>query len=130
MLLRGVVDDEIHDDADVLFLGSFRQVVEISQGSIHWIDVLVIGNVIAEIDLRRRIARSDPDGIHTQFLQIIQLGLDPLEIADAISVAVGETSRIDFIENGMLPPCVAFSVHGPTLPLRLGKRKWKAHTYD
>ena len=110
MLIGSVVDDKIHDDADVLFLCGFRQLIEISQGSVHGIDIFVIGNVIAEVDLRGGIAGGDPDGIHTQLLQIVQLRLDAFEIANPIAVTVGKTARIDFVKHSMLPPRVAFSV--------------------
>src|ERR1700733_2938971 len=102
--------------------------IEIGQGSIHRINILVIGNVVAEIDLGRGVAGSDPDSIYAQLLQVVQLGLDPFEIADTVTIAVGKTARIDLIKNGMLPPRVAFGIHSPSLSLRLRNRKWKART--
>jgi len=45
-----------------------------------------------------------PDGIHAEFFQVIQFGVDPIQVADAITIAVGKAARINLIENGMLPP--------------------------
>jgi hypothetical protein len=60
--------------------------------------------------LRRREARRDPDGVDTEILQIVEFGGDAVEVANAIVVAVGKTSWIDFIEDGVLPPLVTFGV--------------------
>ena len=115
MLIGGVVHHEIEDDTDVSLLGFALHLIEVSQRAVHGIDVFVIGNVVAEVYLRRREARRDPDGIHAEILQVIELGRDSVEVADAVIVAVGEASRIDFVEDSVLPPgilCVFRRVGG------------------
>jgi len=101
---RSMVENKIHDDADIVLPGIVCQMLKIFQRSVHGIDVFVIRNVVAEIDLRGRITGRDPDGVHPKILQIIQLGVDAVEIADPVSVTVGETTRVNLIEDRVLPP--------------------------
>ena len=51
------------------FCASVLHLVEIFQRAVHGVDVFVVGNVIAEVDLRRGIAGRDPDRIHSQTLR-------------------------------------------------------------
>src|SRR6266851_2687894 len=73
-------------------------------------DDFVIRKVVAEIDLRRRETRRNPNGVDPEILQVIEFGGDALEIADAVVVAVSEAARIKLVENGVLPPFTAFRV--------------------
>ena len=114
MLIGGVIRHEIHNDPDLTLLALRNHVIEVVQVSIHRVDVSIIGNVIAKIHLRRRIARSDPNGIDSQFVQVTHFGADALEVADAVVVTIREAARIDFVKHSMLPPLVSFSV-GPFL---------------
>ena len=109
MLVGGVIDHEIHDDADAALVSFARHSVEIVQGAVHAVNVFVIGNVVAEIYLRRGITRSDPDRIHAQRFQIVQPGGYARKVPDAVVVAVSEAARIYLVENGMLPPGMLFT---------------------
>ncbi len=110
MLVGGVVDDKIENDSYVALFSFGDQAVEIRERSVHGIDVFVIRNVVAEIDLRRRETRRNPNGVDPEILQVIELGGDALEIADAVVVAVSEAARIKLVEDGVLPPFTAFRV--------------------
>ena len=120
VLVGGVVDDVVENDAHAMLLALGGHAIEIGQRAVHGIDVLVVGNVIAEIDLRRGIAGRDPDGVDAQVVQVAHLRRDALEIADAVIVAVGKAARIDLVEHGVLPPLVALGVD--RLLLRGGPR--------
>ena len=110
MLVGSVVDDEIEDDADAALLALGDEAIEIRERAVHGIDVFVVGDVVAEIDLRRRKARRDPDGVDPERVQIIELRSDPVQIANAVVVAVGEAARIEFIEDRGLPPRLPFGI--------------------
>jgi hypothetical protein len=43
-------------------------------------------------------------------VEVIELGSNSVEVADAVVVAVGEAARINFVEDGVLPPLAAVSV--------------------
>ena len=55
MLIRCVVDDEIHHDADIAAFCFGDQAIHIGQGAIVRIDSFVIGDVITEIGIGRAI---------------------------------------------------------------------------
>ena len=110
MLVRGVIRYKIHNDADMIFSAFGNHVIEVGKGAIHWIDIFIVGNVVAEIDLGRGIAGSNPDGIDTQRMQITHFGADTVDVADAVVVAVGKTAGIDFVKRGVLPPRMAFGI--------------------
>src|SRR5580692_10942801 len=93
------------------FPGLTGQHIEVSQSSIHRIYVFVIGNVVAEVDLRGGEARGNPDRIDAQIFQVIQLGRDSFQIADTIIVTISEAARINLVEDSVLPPLMAFRVH-------------------
>src|SRR5712664_462717 len=105
-----MVDDKIENDFDVALFPFGDEAIEIRKRAIHRIDVFVVGNVIAEVDLRRRKARGNPNSVDAKILQVIELGGDALEIADAVVVAVSEAARIKLVEDGVLPPFTAFRV--------------------
>ena len=115
MLIRRVIHHEIHDDANAALLRFLLHAIKIGQRSVHGIDILVIGNVVAEINLRRRIAWRNPDGINAQTFQIIQFRRDAVEVANAIVVAVRETARIDLVKHRVLPPLMTFRIDGLSL---------------
>src|ERR1700692_3886004 len=43
-------------------------------------------------------------------MEVIELGSNSVEVADAVVVAVGEAAGINFVEHGVLPPLAAMSV--------------------
>src|ERR1700752_4638100 len=96
--------------------------VEVSEAAVHGVDGLVIGNVIAEVHVGRREAGSDPDGVHTKFLQGVELGGDAVEVTNAVVVRIRETARVAFVENGVPPPGMAFGVEFGLLRARRGNQ--------
>ena len=64
---------------DLLLLGGFgHQTIEIGHRAVLRIDGLIVRDVVAEVDLRRRIKRSYPDRIHAQRFQIVEMLRDPV----------------------------------------------------
>ena len=80
------------------------QPVEIAERAEYGIDRAVIRHVVAEILHRRDEERRDPDRVDAQFGNVIELARDPVQIADAIIIAVEETARIDLIDHRAAPP--------------------------
>src|SRR3954462_13833101 len=93
-----------------MLFGCRCQFVEVGESSIHRIDRLVVGNVIAEVYLWRRKARGDPDCIHTHVLQVIELRCNAVEIPDSVVVAIRKAAWINFVKNGMLPPLMPLRI--------------------
>jgi len=45
-----------------------------------------------------------PDDVDAEFLEVIELFCDSVEIADAVAVGVAEGAWVDLIDHGLLPP--------------------------
>ena len=69
-----------------------------------WINIEIIGDVVAIIFQRRWIKWQKPDRANTQFLEIIELLDQAPEIADTIRVAVVKSLHVQLINNGVLKP--------------------------
>ena len=104
MLVGGVVQHQIHDDTDVALLRLRNQTIEILHRAILRVDGLIIRDVVAEVDLRRRVDGRQPDGVDAKRLYIIKLRGDAVEVADTVAVRILKTSRIDFVDDGASPP--------------------------
>src|ERR1035438_5277437 len=86
MPVRGVIDHEIEQDADIPLPGFGHQPVEIRHGAVLRIDALVVGDVVTEVYLWGRKEGSDPDAVDAQILQIFEMVGDAVEIADAVAI--------------------------------------------
>lgn len=80
--------------------------------------------VTDHITLRRAVMRVQPDGIHPELFQVIELANDPRDIAETIAVRVVKRGRVDLVDEGLLPPgtlvLVRVAVHGKSGILALG----------
>jgi hypothetical protein len=66
----------------------------------------VIGDVVAEVEARRRVDRGEPDRVDAEGLDVIEVGDDPGQVADAVTVGVGEAPGVDLVDDPALPPVV------------------------
>src|SRR5271167_1604638 len=130
MLVGGVVNHEIQDDADAVLLPQLLQLIEVSQRSISLVDILVVGDVVAEVNLWRWEARRDPDRIHAEGMQVVQLRGDAVQVAVAVAVAVHETAWVDFVEHCVLPPLVPFCVNRFGLSITAGQSEEESHQHS
>ena len=72
VLVGSVVHHHVHHHADVALVGLGNQVVKVGHGAVLRIDVPVVGDVVAEVNLRRGIDGREPDGVDAQFLQVVE----------------------------------------------------------
>jgi hypothetical protein len=86
VLDRGVVRDVVEDqlEAEPVRFGGER--VEVLQGPEDGVDVLVVGDVVAEVGHRRAVERREPDAVDAQPLQVRQPLPDALEVTGAVAV--------------------------------------------
>ena len=81
------------------------------------VDVARVGDVVAVVGHRRHHDRVQPDRVDAEAAQIVEVGSDAVEVADAVAVAVAERARIDLVEHGVGPPRRAGVGHvHPALP--------------
>src|ERR1700691_130924 len=115
-MVRGsMVENKIHDDANITLSCVVRQMIEVFQRSIHGVDIFVVGNVVPEINLRGGITWRNPNRVDAKILQIAESRVDAVEISDAVAIAVGEAARIEFVKDRILPPLMPFGIHSGTL---------------
>src|SRR5262249_7194332 len=99
-----------------------EQRVEILKRAKQRMNVAVIRYVISKIHHRRWINRRQPDRINAKPGKIIQPGDHPLEISQAIAIAVGERSRIDLEDEPFLRPLVMLVLFRHTTTPSNGRR--------
>ena len=107
MLVRSVVDHKIEDDFYVPLFSFRNHAIEIAERAVHRIDIFVIRDVIAEIDLGRGKTRGNPDSVDAKIFQIIEFGGYAIQIADAIVVAVEKCADVDLVNyRALVPGCI------------------------
>ena len=107
VFVRGVIEDHVKDDTNVSLLPLGDEVVHIGDGAVLWIDGLVVGDVVAEVNLGRGVHGRNPDSVDAQTFKVVQTLGDAVEIADAIAVGVLKAAGIDLVEDSVLPPGAA-----------------------
>ena len=111
-----VVEDHVEDDRDAALVGRGDEPVEVVHRAEQRIDRRVVGDVIAEVETGRRVDRREPDRVHPEAGDVVEMGADPGQVADAVAIAVGEAARVDLVDDAALPPVgphrVADSVPG------------------
>ena len=119
----GVTCHEVETDAHTALVGFFEEPLQIGIGAVARRDFVEIANVITGIAEGRLKARVQPDRIASERTDVIELGNDARQIADAVAVGVEKALRIDFIEEGVGEPrgCVSFHISGRREFPRLGR---------
>ena len=94
----------VDHDLQAQRVGARHQLVEIGQSAEQRIDVAIVGYVVAEILHRRREKRRDPHNVDAQAGDVVELGCDAGQVADAVAIAVQKAAWIDLIDDGAAPP--------------------------
>ena len=107
-----------------------HQRVELSERPQARIDVRVVGDVVAEVGIRRGVDGGEPDGADPQPGQVVHPFPDPRQVADAVAGCVEEASRIDLVDHVALPPRRAVRDPGSSLAAhrfshRLAPELWR-----
>ena len=85
-------------------MGRVQESLEVFQVPVAGVDRSVVGDIVAVVTQRRREERHQPDGGDAEFLQVIQLLFQPLEVADSVSIAVAEGADVDLVDDRVLVP--------------------------
>ena len=104
MLVRRVIDDEVHDEPDAALVKPCDQFVEVLHRAELVHDVAIVADVVAVVVVGRLVARRQPYRVDPERLDVVEFGDDAAKIADAVPVAVAETARIDLIKERVLIP--------------------------
>ena len=95
---------QVKDDAHAALVDFIDQLKGIIHRAKFRRDVLVIGNVVPKIRLRRGEEGRAPNGLESQVSNVIQLLNDALNVAYAVAIAVHERARIDVIDACLVIP--------------------------
>ena len=104
MLIGGVVDDQLGDDADAAPVRLVDEALEVVERAVARMDVLVVGDVVAVVAQRRRIERQQPEAVDAEVLQVVELLRQAREVADAVVVAVEEGADVRLVDDRVLVP--------------------------
>ena len=104
VLVGGVVQHQVHDDADPSLLCLRNKLLHVSEAAEHGVYVLVIGYVVAVVILGRPAHGREPDSVNAKLPQVVQPADDTRDVSDAVAVAVLEAAGIDLIDHRLLPP--------------------------
>ena len=108
MLITGVIDHQIHQHLHATFVGTVQNLFEGLHTAEFGSDVHVVGDVIAAVSAGGRVDGGEPDAVHTQFLQIVQLFVDTQQVAHAVAVTVLEGPGPDLVEYLVFVPTGLF----------------------
>jgi hypothetical protein len=104
MLVAGMGPYLVHQHLQAKLVSPIQDPIEIGERSERWIDVAVVGNVIAVILLRRPLEGRNPDGIDAEAGDVVELAVEAAKVSDAVVVSVGKTARIDLVDHRSSPP--------------------------
>jgi len=104
MPVAAVIGHDVEHDLDVALARLGDQPVDRTQVAKDRLHGAVVGDVVADIGIRRNGDRVQPDGIDAQPLQVVEAIDDALQVTDAIAVGVLERSRIGLIDDAFPPP--------------------------
>src|SRR5659263_137843 len=97
MLIRSMVDNQIHYHFDIQAAGMRNELFHILHCTEFRLYTAIVANVITIVIIRRTIYRGEPQNTHTQFLKFIEMGYDSRNISDTITVRVLKASGVDLI---------------------------------
>ncbi len=66
--------------------------------------VVIVGDIVTVVTPRRRIERQEPERIHAQLLQIVELGDQARKISDSVTIAIKERLDVQLVDDGVLVP--------------------------
>ena len=104
MLIRGVIHHELRDHAKVPGVCGSEQSTKVAQGAVRRVHLSVGRDVVPVVFQRRWIERQEPQGGDSQVPDVVQLALEPPEVADAVAVAVVVGADVDLVQHGVLVP--------------------------
>ena len=104
VLVAGVVDDELDHDLHAALVGGVEDLLEIVQGAVAGIDVDVVGDVVAVVAQGRGEEREQPEAGDAEVLEVVELGEQAGEVADAVCVGVHEGADVELVDDRVFVP--------------------------
>ena len=106
VLVRGVVDHEIHQDPQAVLSRLLNQLHEVAARPVARVHAVEVADIVAVVPVRRRMERGEPDRIDAEVLEVLEPPNEPLEVADAVAARVEERLHLEAIDHRVLVPAV------------------------
>ena len=107
MLVGGVVDDEVDDDADAAVARGPDHLGEVARRAQPPVDPVEVGDVVAVVALAARVERHEPHARDAQAGEVVEPVGQPGKVAAAVAVGVEERLDVEAVDDRVLPPQVA-----------------------
>jgi len=104
MLIGGVVDDQIDQDAHAELMRLMREIDEVTQRAVGGIHLVVIADVVAVVAARGLLERVQPDARGAQPRDIVEAAHQALEVPDTVTVRVEKRRNVETVDDGVLVP--------------------------
>ena len=104
MLVGGVVDHQLGDDAHAALVRGGDEVLHVGHRAVLGMDVAVVGDVVAVVAPRRGIERQQPDRVDAEIGDVVELGDQAGEVADAVVVGIEERLHVQLVDDRVLVP--------------------------
>ena len=109
MLIGCVIDDEIDHDADAALARGAEEIHEVPQGAEAWIHVVIVGDVVPIVPVRRRMKREQPHARNAERVEVVDSRGETRKVADAVAVGILKRLDVERVDDGILVPEVAWS---------------------
>jgi hypothetical protein len=104
VLVGGVVDDELDQNADAAIVRRFNERAEVVHRAEGGVDVAIVADVVAVVAHRRREERQDPQARYAEVFDVVELRRQPREIADTVVVCVEKRFDVHLVDDRVLEP--------------------------
>ncbi len=104
VLVRGVVHHQFGDDAQAAGMGRADQLAHVRHGAVVGMHAAIVGDVVAVVAARRRVEGQQPDRVDAQVGDVVQLGHQAGQVADAVAVRVEEGLDVQLVDDRILVP--------------------------
>ncbi len=89
------------------------EIGDIGEGPEPRVDGSVVVDVVAAVGERRWVERAQPDGIHPQASEMVDLLDDAGDVTETVAVGVPERAGIHLVDDGIAPPIRVCGDGGP-----------------
>ena len=104
VLVGAVVDHQVHNQGHPPLFALPDEGFHVLHRSKAGVNLPVVRNVIALVHHGRDIDRREPEQVHAQFLEIVQLAPYAGQVSHSVAIAVAEALRVNLIGNFAVPP--------------------------
>jgi hypothetical protein len=104
VLVGRVVDHQLGDDLHAADVSRIDECAQIGHGAVIRMDPAVISDIIPVVAARRWIKGQQPDCIHAEICNVVDLLQGAAEVADAVTIGVEKRLDVQLVDRRVLVP--------------------------